>query len=486
MASLKKNISFTGISQFLYAILAFLLIPFVARYLGPEGLGLYSLAATIGFFVSLATDWGLSTLLTREVAQYKSLAARFFSYCTSIKFVLSLLSFLILLIYLYLGDFGDVAIQTILIFTLASIISSFSQLVFSVFRAFEKMHYEALAVFIDKFLSVLLGITFLVLGFGIRVFITSFVIAAIIKFLYAVYILSKNFFLIKVRFNRKKSVVLLSVSITFGLSTFLAFCYNYIDILMLTEMTSMEAVGLYSGSYKFLNLTSMIPAVLATAFLPQLSRFAQNRQLLMQTFFKGCRYLCYIVLPLVPATFLLAGTIVFLVLGPEYEGSVGSLKILVVASMGQMFNTFFVPLYAAVNMQKKIVYFQIVGLCFNVLLNIILIPKFSFYGAAIATVLTEWCIFIFILTQAKKKIFTPSPAVKEFWTFFYRILIASIVMSIGILVTQSLNFESKYVICIAFVLYAAILQLSGGLNFFQLYAQLVDFLKSREHIDKQN
>lgn len=479
MAQIHKNIGFAGISQLLYTLLAFILVPFAARYLGKEGYGVYALATTLGFFVALISDLGMSTLLTREISKQKRIAARLFSYSMSIKAVFSGVALVILSLYLAIGRLDYISIQVVYLFAIASILTSFSQSAFSVFRGFEQIHFETLAVFVDKFLSVAIGISFLLIGLGIRPFISSFIIAAMIKLLLSFFLLRKHFIPIRLRLNIKRSTVMLGTSISFGLSVFLAMCYNYLDILMLSVLSSMVHVGLYAASYKLLALTAMIPTVLSIAFLPQFSVVHTDRNRLSELFLRGCRYLLLFALPMLPFVWLMSIPIIYLVFGATYHGSIVSLNILVVAAFAQMLNTFFVPLYASVNRQRKIVHFQVFGLAANVLINAVLIPLLSYVGAAIATVFTEWIILVLIFRWAALRFLNLSAFKGDFLKFAFKCLLSTLAMTASMLITQKIYFEATITIPVAVLVYVIFLHLTGCVNIYQLVRKTVHTMGSK-------
>ncbi|HPG40414.1 MAG TPA: flippase [bacterium] len=477
MAQLHKNIGFAGLGQFIYTLLAFALIPFASRYLGEEGFGIYSLATAIGFFVSLFTDLGMSTLLTRESSRRKILAEPLFACFLGIKSALVIVTLALLLVYLQIGGIEKVAFHSIIIFSLSSIISSYAQNAFSVFRAFEKIQYETLGVAVDKLFSVFIGIIFLVMGYDIRIFISSFLIASIIKLLLSFILLEKKFIRIRYSFKFKRAVPLLYASIPFGLSVLLAVCYNYLAILMLSVMTNFKDVGWYSGSYKFLNLTTLIPQVLSAAFLPQLSVCFNNYKKLTELFLKGCQYLFIFSIPMIPVILLMARWIVLTFLGSKFEGSIISLRILVFAAFAQMLNSFFVSLYAAINKQKKILYFQIVGLLFNLTLNVILIPIVSYRGAAIATIVTEWSILLLITIWAARNIFQATPEWKALIYYVLRLVLATTILSIVIVVMQYAQVNNVLIVGCGGMTYVLCLQMLKCVDFLALSRRIFEFIR---------
>jgi len=94
-------------------------------------------------------------------------------------------------------------------------------------------------------------------------------------------------------------------------------------------------------------------------------------------------------LPLSIGTTLLADKITLLLYGNSYIPSILALKILVWIVVLTFINIAFGNLVTATNHQNILTRQTGYCLILNILLNLILIPKFSFIGASIATVITE-------------------------------------------------------------------------------------------------
>jgi len=456
MKQLHKNISFTGASKLFTTALAFILVPVATRSLGPDHFGIYTLATTIGFFVTLLADFGVSTLVTREISKHQNIASHLFSRALVLKVLLAIFAIILLSIYFILSSYSDLELKTILIFILSSLLGTFTLVAYSVFRGFQFMQYEALGESLDKFISVSIGIVLLLLGFGVRTFVISFVIAAVVKFVLSFRLLYRKFIKLKVRWMPRQSMIMFHASLFFGLSRFLAISYNYLDILMLKAMSSVTDISFYSGAYKLLNLSSIIPTILATAFLPQFSKYFSDYKKLSELFSKGAGYLLIVIFPLIPIVLLYARPIMVLYCGPDFAPSAPAFQILVLAAGAQMLNIFFVPLYAAIDAQKKVVHFQIVGLLVNIGLNLILIPKLSYIGASIATVCTEITIFAFIYRWIKKKI---NERIFPDFHYIGNILVSTAFVVGVILATLHANISLIPSLFIVMVIYGGALQL---------------------------
>ncbi len=471
MKQLHKNISFTALHQLFVTGLAFILVPVATRYLGAENYGLYTLATTVGFFVGLLADLGISTILTREIAKHPKIAARFFSTIIATKLFLIVLAILGLILFVTLANYEQQTNRIILVFAIASVLGSFSQAAFGVFRGLQQMQFEAIGVSMDKIISVAIGITLLLLGFGIDYFIWSFVVSSTLLFFYSFYVIYRHLLSFQLQWRRARAKVILSVSMYLGLSAFLSMAYNYLDILMLSKMSSLQDIGFYSAAYRILMVTRIFPTILATAFLPQFSSQSKDSQAVSSLFAQGVGYLFMIIFPLVPATVVLAEPIMIFVCGSEFIVGASALRILAFATAAQMLNIFFVPLYVATNFQNKIVHFQLVGLFVNIGLNLLLIPTLSFVGAAYATVATEIAIFLFILIWIRKKLgFSLFPSTR----LVLKIAGCTIIMMASVLFALYLNFHLVLIVLVGLVIYGLALLISKTVDASKLIVYLAN------------
>jgi len=122
-------------------------------------------------------------------------------------------------------------------------------------------------------------------------------------------------------------------------------------------------------------------------------------------------------LPLVVGGIFLAPKIIYSFYPLDFAPSVLAFQILILTA-GIIF--LYRPFYDAMivlNQQAKTFWITIAGAVTNVTLNLILIPKYSLYGAATATVITNLLILLIIIFYARKFTFIRLPGLKIFFTF---------------------------------------------------------------------
>ncbi len=460
--NLKKNAYWVSLGQFLQMALALAVVPVATRYLGDEQFGVYSLAGVLMYFVFLFNDLGLNTYFTREVARDTVAAQRWFANALSLKLAMLLPALLFLPALWFVPSLNDDARWAIVIFCGYGILSSFFQLSFAVFRAYERMGYETLILIIEKIITSALGIALLVQGYGLLWFCSVFLIGGVVSLALSLLFIHEKFFPLKLSFEPQFGRTLLQRSLPFGLSMFLVNVYDRVDILMLTAMTSASEVGLYAAAYKLLSLTNLVPTILVTALFPALSREAVlGSEEAARIFTKGLKYLTFLALPLIAGAMVLADDLVVFMFGAEFQKAAPALQILSWVSGILFLNIFLATLLAAANHQKKLVYVQIGGLITNVSLNLILIPKYSFVGAALATLATESLVLAFCLLFAMIRI----TRLLEF-SFIPKALLATAGMIAFCLFAREYNF--LLVLAGATVVYFVLLYAVKGFRFGEL------------------
>jgi O-antigen/teichoic acid export membrane protein len=129
------------------------------------------------------------------------------------------------------------------------------------------------------------------------------------------------------------------------------------------------------------------------AMLPVLSA-CKDRNRLKELYQKAFDILLLMALPMLVAVLVLAPFIVGVMAGPEFGESIGVLRILVFATFIAYFNHLTGFTIVALKKQRPYFLVTVVALVFNVLANLILIPRFSYKGAAEVTILTEGLVLI--------------------------------------------------------------------------------------------
>ena len=122
--------------------------------------------------------------------------------------------------------------------------------------------------------------------------------------------------------------------------------------------------------------------------------FKTSRRKLEQSYRLSFKYLFIITLPIAIVVSLLSDKIIMMIYDAEFAGSAIALKILIWGLVFASGNAIFGNLLTAIGKQKLGTYITALCAFGNITLNLILIPRMSYTGASIASVVTAFLAFI--------------------------------------------------------------------------------------------
>ncbi|MFQ6000898.1 MAG: oligosaccharide flippase family protein [Anaerolineae bacterium] len=370
------------------------------RILGPEGQGKYGFAIFIVGYFEIVTNFGLDTLLTREVAKDPSQGNRYLSNTAILRLLILLgvlpLLFIFLAVWRGLFALSWDTIVAILLLTLSLIPSSISAALSSLFRAHEKMEYPAAITMVSTILKVTLGLLALLLGFGFVGLAGVSVMVNLVTMLILLYLVVKIFFRPQLEFNPPFSKEMLGLSYPLMINHLLATLFFRVDVTLLQPMKGDTVVGWYTAAYKFIDGVNIIPSTFTIAIFPIISRFAQGaRESLIKAYTLAIKALLIVSLPLALLVTFYARGLILIFGGSEYlPHSAIALSLLIWYAPVGFINSVTQYLLIAINQQRFLTRAFLIGLAFNIVANLIFIPSYGYQAAAVITILSEIALFL--------------------------------------------------------------------------------------------
>jgi O-antigen/teichoic acid export membrane protein len=221
-------------------------------------------------------------------------------------------------------------------------------------------------------------------------------VAVVLSFAMAValYGLSRRRVRIVLCFDRALARTLLRSCIPLAVSQIAIIFYYRLDNIMLLQMKDEVAVGYYSMAFKIAEVFSYLPSAFMASVYPYMSRFwAEDEEKFLRATELSLRCLLVVALPIGIFLSLFPRAILSIVPG-DYLPSADSLALLAWAEVFIFLNIVFYNAFNAMNRERLNLWTTLAMLGGNVLLNLILIPRYSHQGASLATVLTESMGFI--------------------------------------------------------------------------------------------
>ncbi|MBM2826211.1 MAG: putative polysaccharide biosynthesis protein, partial [Dehalococcoidia bacterium] len=284
-------------AQFLVRLIDLGFLVIMVRILGPASYGGYAFAVVLIGYFSILTDFGLGILITRDVAVEYSRGNRYLSNALAVRLTLILLSAPVLagvlgLYYWRFGLAGEAVVLT-LIFMVSLVPQSLASGLSAIFSAHERMEYSAFVSVITAMLRVSVGLAALFMGWGIVGLGFASVAATTATAAIFLILLYRNFFVPRVEVDPSFARQMATEAMPLMVNNMLNSIFFRVDVMLLQPMKGSQAVGYYSGAYKFIESLLMIPAFFTLALFPIMSRHAHppkaDQEALLRVYSKGLK-----------------------------------------------------------------------------------------------------------------------------------------------------------------------------------------------------
>ncbi len=433
------------------------------RILAPEGAGHYQFAVTFIGYVEILSRFGLGTLLTREVARDHAQGNKYLSNITILRLLLWLGSLplmgIVLWLYVVFGGVTQEAVIAVGFFAIGQFFSNIADALTSLFYAYEKAEYPAAISTVTTVTRVSLGALALLLGGGVIGLAAVSVVANLTSLTILSYLLLRKIFRPYLDNDPGLRRHMVRESLPLMINHLLQTVFFRIDVLILQPTWGARAVGLYSAAYKYIDGMIIVPSYFTLAIFPLMSRYAQTgRDSLVRAYILSLRLLLMIALPVAVGTPFIARELILILGGSEYlPDSMIALQLLIWFLPFSFINQVTHYVLIAIDQQRFLTKAFLIGVTFNIVVNLFLIPRYGYRAAAITTIFSEWALLLPFYYAVRKHL-CHVPWINIAW----RPVVASSVMGAVLWLIQDIN--ALILVAIAGMVYIAVLALIGGLN----------------------
>lgn len=404
-----KNSGAAFITRISDPLISFVFVFFIARYLGVSGLGAYSSALSLLFIFQAFACLGFQHFITREVAQDASKAGKFLVNATLIGCSFSILVAALMCAAVRLITDNDDVVKSVFVLSISLIPYPLGLVCQSISRGFEKLEHITIAALSTNAAKLLFGLFFLYKGYGIislmMVISGSAFLGSLISFCLAFKTVSQPF----QKFSNVDLVfckwILKNIPV-FAFIFIVATIRMYINIPILTSMMGEREVGFYDAAYRLVNISSLGISFYLIAIQPTIFRLYKSS---LEKFEFACResirYFFIIIFPIIAGITILGDKFILLIFKSEFLPSASVLNILIWILVLNGLNQILASALISSDNQKVNLNANILGMFANIVLCLLLIPKFGFMGAGIATVAAAFTTFIYQYSVNSKRLF---------------------------------------------------------------------------------
>jgi len=470
-----KNTFYMASSRVVAKIANAVFLMIAARLLGVEDYGIFILVSTYVVMFSFLTDLGIYQMAIREIARDNGFASIYLNTILSLRSVLSILSYFAMGITVYSLNYSLQIRTLIYLFGISLLVNSITGSWAIVYEAYEKMSIPATLNMLSMILFASLGIVILYEKGGLKTLIMLRVAVDIIIMVISGYYFWNNFFKFNFSMDVKLYKQMLVKVLPYTLLEVLFLLDAKIDIIMLSVIKShlegSVALAYYSACCSLLGPFIILPEALGKSLVPMISqKLGSNVNSVRISVEKSTKFIIiFISFPILIIFIFFAPQIINLFFGAKYLPAAKSLPIIALAFAIKATNIPISNVLATSDKLFSYVPWAAAMASLNVILNLWLIPKYSFMGAAIATLAS-----IFFITLVKYHFIRKILDLKLYQVKKYMSILLPIVITIAIMYCMHSRYTLLNVIC--FILsYSASIFLCGAIDRYdlQLIASMV-------------
>jgi len=391
-----KNIVATVVTKGITPLFSLIIIIMIARLLSVSELGKYTFITTVFMLFQVIGSLSFNFLITREISKNKDRTSIIYGSSIILGFVFSILFFIIsgtiVTILKYSYDIV-VANWVICIGLLPCFWIAINE---AVFMAHECNELITFITIIENLIKVSLCIFVILLKHGIIVLAAVLTLSRIIAALLGYVILRRKQLLTNVQIDYSISSKLIKHVPSFIIIYSLAILFLSTDVLMLSKMKGNYDVGIYSSALKLANFFKIFPDSIIVVLYPLFSNSFHNDRVLFNTLVsKSLKYLLILILPIALLITSFAENITTVIFSSLYLPSTTTLRILTWSMVANAGHSLLGNILMASNCQNKVLKIMVMATSLNIILNLLFIQKWSYTGAAAATLISS--VFLFVL-----------------------------------------------------------------------------------------
>ena len=391
------------------------------RILGPADAGQYYLAVVMVSWFDILVNFGLNTLVTREVSRDPSQANRYLSNTMVLRLGLWGMSLPVLGIFFLARQWTNpLELRTmlaILLFSVGLLPSNMSASFAAIFSAHERMEIPATVTTITTLLKVTLGTVALMLNtsfIGLAVVsIAVNLITLLILYLWVRATLLKPRLEIDWRFQR----AMLNDAYPLMINLLLATLFFKVAVVLLEWLLDdARVVGWYSTAYKYIDAVGLVPAYFTMAIFPIMSRYATDaRDSLIRAYLMAIKMLWVIAIPGALIISAYATPLITVLGGSQYLPHAANILRIMIWYMPIGFvNSVTQYVLIALDQQRFLTRAFAIGLTFCIVANIVLINQIGYIASAYLAIASELALLIPFYIGIRRHL-APVPWLQMLW-----------------------------------------------------------------------
>lgn len=389
-STILTKITWLTCGQMTSHILAFLFYAVLARVFGESEIGKYAFAFALASFFGFGIQLGLRPLVTREVAKNPKHAPKYLGNLVVMQTALCIAAGVLLHLLSILMDYSYELYSILVMAFLSTALKAVGQSFAACLEAIEAMEKSALLELTERVTILVLGFMLIFADVKIQTVMIAHVTGAVAYSVLAIYWTRKHFGEISFEIDAALIKTTLLAALPFLGASALNVMYARVDVLMLHHLIGSTETGAYAVAFRCIE-TSLIAALMAgLAIYPSLSRFSEEGlEKRNELFVSALKWLGILGVAGAAMLITVGDSVLTLIMGQKFSLSGELIRYMSVVFLIGCVKVPYWRLLFATNHEYVQLRLQGLAVTANVLLNILLIPRYGALGAVWASIISE-------------------------------------------------------------------------------------------------
>jgi len=381
----------------------------VQNIVGAEEYGLYFSLFNFSLLLNMVLDFGITNYNNRNIAQNNEILSKSLSNIIGLKLLLAIVYALVTILAGFIIGYSWRQFYILVFLIINQFMASFILYLRSNLSGLHLFKTDSIISVLDRSLMIVIcgvllwgGVTSSV--FKIEWFVYAQTFAYMITLIITLILVYSNAESVKLHFGRTYFIAILKRSYPYALLALLMIFYYRVDSVMLERMLpdGKKQAGIYAQGFRILDAASMFAFLFAVLLLPIYSRMIQQRESVNQLTVFSFILLIVPVVGVTSASYFYNQEIIDLLYHQHVGVSSEVFGVLILCFLGIASSYIFGTLLTANGNLKDLNILAAFGVGINIILNLILIPKYYALGSAIASLITQSVIAVAQMIRAKQ------------------------------------------------------------------------------------
>ena len=370
--------------------------------------GVYYALLNFSYLFNIILDFGINNFNNKTIAQNSFLLKKYFARILPLKLILAGVYIVAVFVVALIGGYKSRAFNMLMWLCLFQILTYFLTYFRSNISGLLLFKTDSILSILDKsltiiFCSILLWTSFLKEDFKVEYFVYVQVLSIFISCVVALAICLTKTGFIKLVWNKAFMLAILKYGFPFALLSLLMSFYNRIDSVFLERLLDDNgfAAGVYASGFRLVDSANMVSYLFSVILLPFFAKLIKDSKLLPTDFVGeknknikdiikiSFHLLLVLSMGFVLVSFLYSNELMTLLYNKNIEESAEVYRILRFCFIPVSTTYIFGTLLTANGSMKKLNIVAACGMVMNIVLNIILVPKYQQNGSAVSSLVSQ-------------------------------------------------------------------------------------------------